>query len=67
MMCCGAERPFIGVMVWVILPGRTHRRDWIRHLGPKTLGWSAPPYLSQRGTDGQLSHYVKITHIVQGT
>ena len=55
MMCCGAERPLRGVKVRVILPGRTHRRDWTRHLGPKTLGWSAHPYLSERETHDSVS------------
>lgn len=52
-MCCGAERSLRSIIVWVILPVRTHkkdwthRKDWTRHLGSKMLGWSAHPYLSE--------------------
>jgi len=54
-MCCGAERPLRGITLWVILPGRTHRKDWTRHLGPKTLGWSARPNLSEKETRSSVS------------
>lgn len=52
-MCCRAERSLRSIIVWVILPVRTHkkdwthRKDWTRHLGSKMLGWSAHPYLSE--------------------
>lgn len=48
MMCSGPERAFRGVKLWVTLPGRTRRMDWIPQLGPKKPGWSAPPNLSKR-------------------
>lgn len=43
------------IKVWVSLPGRIHRRDWTRHLGPKMLEWSVLPNLSEREMHNSVS------------